>query len=121
MFCRSCGKELSKKSVACIGCGMDPRDDSAYCPACGVETKDKQVICTACGASLEGGITDGWSTGAYIGLLVFSFFIPLIGWIYGGIQVVKSSPDSKRKKQAWHFIFSGVAGMLLNMLFLGAE
>jgi hypothetical protein len=121
MFCRSCGKELSKKSVACIGCGMDPREDSAYCSACGVDTKYKQVICTACGANLKDGISDGWSTGVYIGLLGLSFFIPLFGWIYGGIQVGKSTPNSKRKKQAWHFIFSGIAGALLNVLFLGAE
>ena len=121
MFCRSCGKELSSKSVACTGCGMDPRDDSAYCPACGAETKYKQVICTACGASLKDSITDGWSTGVYIGLLVLSFFIPVFGWIYGGIQVGKSMPDSKRKKQAWHYIFSGIAGILINVLFYEAE
>ena len=75
------------------------------------EKKYKQVICTACGASLEGGITDGWSTGAYIGLLALSFFIPVFGWIYGGIQVGKFRPDSKRKNRLGIIYYLGLPGL----------
>jgi len=53
MFCRNCGKELSKQAVACIGCGMNPREGDKNCPACGKETKEKQIICTGCGGSLK--------------------------------------------------------------------
>lgn len=120
MFCRNCGKELSDKAVACIGCGMNPKDGVAHCPACGAETKDRQVICTACGISLKGGTSDGWSTGAYIGLLVLSFFVPIFGWIYGGIQVKNATPNSKRKSQAWHFVISGIAGGILNIILMAA-
>ena len=121
MFCRNCGKELADKAVACIGCGMNPNDGSTHCPSCGADTKYKQVICTACGVSLEDGAKDAWSTRVYIGLLVLSLFIPLFGWIYGGIQVSKSSPGSKRKSQAWHYVISGFVGLFLNILFMGAE
>ena len=121
MFCRDCGKELSDKAVACIGCGMNPNDGNSHCPACGSNTKDKQVICTACGASLQGGISDGWSTGAYIGLLILSFLIPIFAFIFGAIQINKSNPDSKRKNQAWHYVYAGIGGVILNILFMAAE
>jgi hypothetical protein len=120
MFCRHCGKELSEKAVACIGCGMNPRDGMEHCPACGGKTRDKQLICTTCGASLDGGNSDGWSAGAYAGLLVLSFVIPIFGWIYGGIQANKAAPGSKRKSQAWHFVFSGIAGLVFNLIAIAA-
>ncbi|MFI3220857.1 MAG: hypothetical protein QX189_17345 [Methylococcales bacterium] len=115
MFCRNCGKELSDKAVACTGCGMNPHDGASYCPACGGETKDKQIICIACGGDLadKGNNTEVWSTGAYIGLIALSAFIPLVGFIYGGIQVNKATKDSKRQIQAWHFVIAGIVGFVL--------
>ena len=113
MFCRNCGKELSDKAVACIGCGMNPHEGNAHCPACGVATKDNQIVCTACGSSLKGSSTDGWSTGPYIGLLVLSFIIPLVGWIYGGIQIKNAAEGSQRKNQAWHFVIAGIVGFVV--------
>lgn len=120
MFCRNCGKELSKQAVACIGCGMDSQEGDKNCPACGKETKERQIICTACGGSLEQASSKGWSTGAYIGLLIVSFFIPLFGWIYGGIEANKATQNSKRKKQAWHYIISGVIGCFINLMIIGS-
>ena len=58
----------------------------------------------------------GWSDGAYIGLLILSFLLPIFGWIYGGIKASKSPPDSKQKKQAWHYIYAGVGGLVLNLM-----
>ena len=112
MFCRNCGKELSDKAVACTGCGMNPHDATAHCPACGTETKDKQVVCIACGVGLEVSNSDTWSTGAYIGWLALSFFIPLFGFVYGGIHFNKAAKDSKRKNQALHFIIAAGIGSL---------
>lgn len=118
MFCRSCGKELSDKAVACIGCGMNPKSGIEHCPLCGAATKAQQIICTQCGGSLKGkgSSGDGWSTGAYIGLLVLSFVIPLFGWIYGGMQVRQSVEGSKRKKQAWHFVISGIVSAVIGII-----
>ena len=114
MFCKSCGKELSDKAVACIGCGMNPTGGSANCPACGVATKDKQVICTACGGSLQGGTA--WPIGQYLGLCFLSLLIPLFGWIYGGIHVCKAPKGSKRQQQALAFIIAGIFGAWINYL-----
>jgi len=94
---------------------MDPKNGSAHCPACGAETKDRQVICTACGVSIKGSSVE-WSTGAYIGLLLLSLIIPLFSWIYGGIKVNNSAPNSKRKSQAWHYIIAGFIGLFLNVI-----
>ena len=118
MFCRNCGKELSDKAVACIGCGMNPRDGATHCPVCGVATKDKQIVCTACGSSLKGSSGDGWDIGPYIGLLVLSFLIPFVGWIYGGIKVKNSTEGSQRKSQAWHFVIAGIFGFIFNIVLL---
>ena len=116
MFCRNCGKELLEQAVACTGCGMNPKEGCQHCPSCGTETKEKQIICTACGGSLENGNSSEWSTGVYIGLLISSVIIPLIGFIYGGIQVKKAHPNSKRKDQAWHFVIAGVVGFIINIV-----
>lgn len=121
MFCRNCGKELPEQAVACIGCGMNPKEGSKHCPACGETTEEKQIICTACGGSLEQSNSTGWSTGAYIGLIILSFLLPIFGWIYGGIKANKAPPESKQKKQAWHFIYAGIAAFVINIMLMGAS
>ena len=121
MFCRNCGKELIDKAVACVGCGMDPHDGTAHCPACGVVTKDKQIMCTSCGVALKAGRSTAWSTGAYVGLLILSFLLPPFGWIFGGIQANKAGEGSDRKRQAWHFVIAGFAGLVLNLMIMGSE
>ena len=116
MFCRNCGKELANEAVACTGCGMNPKKGNSNCPGCGEKTGEEQIICTACGASLTQGNADGWSQGGYIGLIILSVFIPLFGWIFGGIQANKASSDSKRKKQAMHYVYAGIGGLVFNWL-----
>jgi len=118
MFCRTCGKELPAQAVACIGCGMNPKDGNKHCPSCGESTEEKQIICTACGGSLEAENSAGWSDGAYIGLLILSFLLPIFGWIFGGIKASKALPESKQKKQAWHYIYAGFGGLVLNLMIM---
>ena len=120
MFCKSCGKELPEKAVACIGCGMNPKDGFNNCPDCGEKTEEKQIICTSCGGSLIQENSSGWSTGVYIFLLVISFFMPIFGWIYGGIKANKAASESKQKKQSWHYIYAGFAGFVLNIMLIGS-
>ena len=117
MFCRSCGKKLSDKAVACIGCGMNPREGNTNCPACGVATKDKQVICTACGGSLQGGSADAWTRGQIVGLLILSYCIPLFGWIYGGIHAHKATKGSLKEKQAFNLVGVGIVGAVTSFFF----
>ena len=126
MYCRSCGKELSDNAVACPGCGMDPRREESFCPSCGGATRPNQIMCTACGSSLTQQnvperVKSEWSTGAYVGLLALSFFLPPFGWIFGGIQAGKAPEGTKRKSQAWHYVIAGIVGFVLNLLLMGAE
>ena len=123
MFCRNCGKELLDQAVACMGCGMNPKEGSHNCPTCGEETQEKQIICTACGGDLTvakkaQGKSEGWTKGIYIALLFVSFFMPLFGWIYGGIQLKQAAEESPRKQQSAHYIYAGGAGFLFNLLLI---
>tara|TARA_R110000782_G_scaffold268615_5_gene365294 strand:+ start:4102 stop:4461 length:360 start_codon:yes stop_codon:yes gene_type:complete len=118
MFCRYCGKELSDQALACTGCGMSPKEGNTHCPSCGQSTKEKQIMCTACGFGLDVQNSEGWSRPTYITLLILSFLMPLIGFIYGGIKANKAVDGSIRKKQAWHYIYAGIGGVVLNLLIM---
>ncbi len=123
MFCRNCGKELLDQAVACMGCGMDPKEGYNHCSTCGEEIQEKQIICTACGgdvtmAKKTEGLSEGWSKGVYIGLLLASFIMPLFGWIYGGIQFNQSAEKSPRKQQSLHYIYAGIATFLVNLVLI---
>lgn len=52
MFCRSCGKQVRAKAVACPGCGVPPLAEKDFCQECGVPTKANQAICVKCGVQL---------------------------------------------------------------------
>ena len=59
--CRTCGKEVSEKAIACTGCGVKPNDGNAFCQACGAETNENAVVCVACGVKLA--TASGFSIG----------------------------------------------------------
>lgn len=86
-----------------------------FCSNCGKELSRNQTVCHACGTSLDRASTDGWSTGVYVALLVLSFFIPLFGLIYGGLQIKKAAEGSQRKRRAWHFVIAGIVGAIIAM------
>jgi hypothetical protein len=50
-----------------------------------------------------------WSGGAFVALLVLSLFIPLAGWIVGGVNLKHTA----RRGQAWALIVVGIAGAVL--------
>lgn len=52
-YCRNCGKEVLKGSVACLNCGLPPGKSKNFCPSCGSETHNDAVICIKCGSGLE--------------------------------------------------------------------
>lgn len=63
-----------------------------YCSHCGNECVDDALICTNCGCSVEPTINaiKPQNNGFAIAGFVCSFFIPLLGWIFGGIGLSKS-------------------------------
>ena len=68
MFCSNCGKEL--------------HDEAVVCPFCGVAT----------GRELSTAITAEKTekNGMAIAGFVCSFFVPLLGWIFGGIGLARA-------------------------------
>ena len=54
MFCKSCGREVDGKAVACPGCGCNPVEGNKFCSNCGAEISAGQVVCLKCGVALDG-------------------------------------------------------------------
>ena len=67
-----------------------------YCTKCGSEILDDAVICPNCGCSVETKKNDE-TNGMAIAGFVCSFFIPLLGWIFGGLGLKKSKEINKGK------------------------
>ncbi|MGI6701061.1 MAG: zinc-ribbon domain-containing protein [Christensenellales bacterium] len=65
-----------------------------YCSKCGNEVLDDAVICTKCGCKIEGVIDEeARSTSKTLGwiAIIGGAFIPLVGWICGGIGLSKAN------------------------------
>lgn len=71
MYCRNCGKMID--------------DEAVMCPHCGVMVKDVTP-------------TPEFKNGMAIAGFVCSFFIPLLGWVFGGIGLSKASKNNGKGK-----------------------
>ena len=50
IFCRNCGKELSKHAEICVFCGSKPLTGKTYCFYCGAkDSVNEEGICIKCG------------------------------------------------------------------------
>lgn len=67
-----------------------------YCTKCGHEILDDAVVCPNCGCTVETNKSDETNSMAIAGF-VCSFFIPLLGWIFGGLGLKKSKETNKGK------------------------
>ena len=69
-----------------------------FCKSCGTQMPDNSTNCPSCGAR---NVADApvYNKGAEdktsIGLAILSFFIPLFGFIYGGIKYKEAPKSSK--------------------------
>ncbi len=77
MFCRKCGAEMDDEAIVCIKCG------------CGVEKEQKKQ-----------------GNGIAIAGFVCSFFIPILGWIFGGIGLSRAN---KRNGKGAGFSIASIA------------
>ena len=77
MFCRNCGSNIE--------------DNVAYCPHCGYATGIVQVPMAPPQQKEEG-------NGMAIAGFVCSFFVPLLGWIFGGIGLSRSNKRNGKGK-----------------------
>ena len=75
MFCKHCGKEISDDAYLCVNCGKLVKD----IPENTTNTQPQ---------------TNGMAIAGF----VCSFFIPILGWIFGGIGLAKSSKRNGKGK-----------------------
>ncbi len=69
-----------------------------YCKNCGHELCDEAVICTNCGLPVANAVKKEEKNGMAIAGFVCSFFIPLLGWIFGGVGLSRANKrDGKGK------------------------
>ena len=64
-----------------------------YCKNCGAELLDSDIYCTKCGSSLaekKQAEPEKKNNGFSIAGFILAFFIPLLGWIFGGLGMKKS-------------------------------
>ena len=73
MFCSKCGKEIADDAVVCVHCGCAVRELS-------VEEEQPQ------------------SNGMAIAGFICSFFVPLLGWIFGGIGLSRAHKRNGKGK-----------------------
>ena len=75
MFCKNCGNEVSDKAVVCPKCG---------CSTSNFTAKNTPVVEDKNGIAIAG--------------FVCSFFIPLLGWIFGGIGLARANKRNGKFK-----------------------
>ncbi|MEO0089363.1 MAG: TM2 domain-containing protein [candidate division WOR-3 bacterium] len=78
MFCRNCGKELSKEAEFCIHCGVKAYKGNKFCNICGAETYPEAEICVKCGARLKK-IGEEVSDKSRLAASLFAFFLGHLG------------------------------------------
>ena len=77
MFCTNCGKEINNQAVICPHCGVPTQN----CNLTQVYTRQNND-----------------KNGIAIAGFVCSFFIPLLGWIFGGIGLSRANKRNGKFK-----------------------
>lgn len=98
-----------------------------YCAHCGTELLDEAVICPACGCpAQENQVQNAEDNSVGLGTasIVSGIFIPLAGFICGGIglsRAKKFSNETGKKRCTIGLVVSAVAwvvSMVINMLYM---
>ena len=75
-----------------------------YCSNCGTEINDQAVVCPTCGCATTNfpsnskEIQTEDKNGIAIAGFVCSFFMPLLGWIFGGIGLARANKRNGKFK-----------------------
>ncbi len=64
-----------------------------FCQKCGAECNDDAVICIKCGCKVGKDDEEPKKEGNKMAIAGFvcSFFVPILGWIFGGIGLARSA------------------------------
>lgn len=75
-----------------------------FCTTCGKELNDEAILCPSCGAPTKNFLIqsqpeqENQDNGMAIAGFICSFFIPLLGWIFGGIGLARSQRRNGKEK-----------------------
>ncbi len=95
MFCSNCGEEINEKAIVCPKCGCAT---SNYVP----KTEEPKVE---------------EKNGMAIAGFVCSFFVPILGWVFGGIGLARAKKrKGKHKALAIAAIVIASAMFILNLI-----
>lgn len=98
----------------CTHCWCEVVDDASVCPKCGSELS----VPSTYKKSKSSNSFDGGKNGFAIAGFVCSFFIPLLGWIFGGIGLNRAnSTYGKGKGLSIAAIIIASAMFAFNMVF----
>ncbi len=75
MFCKNCGQEINGEAVICPHCGV--ATDKLF----SVQSEEKQE-----------------KNGMAVAGFICSFFIPLLGWIFGGVGLSRANKRNGKGK-----------------------
>ena len=98
-FCHHCGMQVADGARICPNCKSQLAVSVAkkYCAHCGREIDAKAVICVHCGVPVQSLNENKKNPCAAIGLAT-AFFVPLAGWILGGIGLSKATNEGRDGK-----------------------
>jgi hypothetical protein len=101
----------------CTNCGTQNPDNAVYCSNCGQEFRDNTVYNGS--AYAYGQPSKPASNGFAIAGFVCSFFIPLLGWIFGGIGLSRSKNlDGKGRGMAIAALVIATVNFLIGFIFM---
>ena len=87
------------------------------CNHCGAQLLDEAVMCPKCGYPAIGSGTNQKPSGISIAALICAFFIPLLGWILGGIGK-KNAPNNVSRDLSVAGIVIATIVFVINLLLL---
>ena len=105
MFCKNCGSNIEDGATFCKNCGYKLEQATQvqstpkkYCSHCGKEFDPLAVLCVHCGCSITPENASEDKNGMAVAGFVCSFFVPLLGWIFGGIGLNRSKKRNGKGK-----------------------
>lgn len=97
MFCRNCGQEVNENAAVCLHCGALIKEE--------LIKEERESVKEQNGMAVAG--------------FVCSFFIPLLGWIFGGIGLNRASKrNGKGKGFSIAAITIATVGFIINLALL---
>ena len=126
MFCKNCGSPINGNEAFCGACGTavqretEPTTQKRFCSNCGQEIDLTAPICPYCFKTTEYGKavneqrhkaeTEN-SNGIAVAGFICSFFVPILGWVFGGIGL-KRSAERKGKGKGFSIAALAIATLM---------